>query len=222
VNRNGLWIAVAIGAVAGIVFGIRPDLDLAISALFFDPVRKLFALHRTAPVHFIDDVAVWILVLLVAPALIAWLLKAVWPRSPVPASGRAALFLVATLALAPGLLVNGILKAHWPRPRPIEVVEFGGSHRFVAWWDPRGTCERNCSFVSGESASAFWSLAPAALTPPAWRALAYGAALVYGAAVSGLRIAAGAHFFTDAVFAAVLTFLVVWLAYRVIYRPPAP
>jgi membrane-associated PAP2 superfamily phosphatase len=163
---------------------------------------------------------VWVLVLLVAPALIALLLKLLWPRSPVPASGRAALFLIATLALAPGLVVNGILKPYWPRPRPVQVMEFGGPQRFVAWWDPRGTCESNCSFVSGEASSAFWSLAPAALAPPPWRALAYGVAIVYGATMSTLRIAAGGHFFTDVVFAGVLTFLIIWLAYRLVYRRP--
>ena len=58
--------------------------------------------------------------------------------------------MVATLALAPGLLTNVILKSHWGRPRPIDVVEFGGDQHFVPWWDPRGDCPDNCSFVAGE------------------------------------------------------------------------
>jgi membrane-associated phospholipid phosphatase len=90
----------------------------------------------------------------------------------------------------------------------------------VPWWDPRGTCDKNCSFVAGEGAGGFWTLAPAALSPPAWRAIAYGAALLFGAAAGGLRLSAGAHFFTDVVFSGVFTFLIVWLIHGLIYRWP--
>ena len=58
-------------------------------------------------------------------------------------------------------------------------------------------CGRNCSFFSGEGATAFWTYAPAALTPPAWRPLAYAAATVFGVVTSVLRMAFGGHFFTD-------------------------
>ena len=58
------------------------------------------------------------------------------------------------------------------------------------------------------------------MTPPQWRAAAYAAALVFGSAVSVLRMAAGAHFFTDVVFAGVFTFLVIWLVHGWLYRWP--
>ena len=74
--------------------------------------------------------------------------------------------------------------------------------------------------LAGEPSGAFWTLAPAALAPPPWRALAYGGALAFGAAVGVLRMAAGAHFFSDVVFAGVLTFLVIWLTHRFLYRWP--
>ena len=38
---------------------------------------------------------------------------------------------------------------------------------------------------------------PAMLVPPPWRGLAIGAAAVFAAAIGLLRMAAGAHFFTD-------------------------
>ena len=94
----------------------------------------------------------------------------------------------------------------------------GGKERFTPWWDPRGPCTENCSFVAGEASGAFWTLAPAALAPPQWRLLAYGAALVFGIAMGVLRMAAGAHFFTDVVFAGVLMFLLIWTCHGLIYR----
>jgi lipid A 4'-phosphatase len=93
--------------------------------------------------------------------------------------GRAALFMIVTLALGPGVLANGILKEHSARMRPEDVVQLGGSERFTPWWDPRGPCQENCSFIAGEPSGAFWTLAPAALTPPPWRALAYAGALAF-------------------------------------------
>jgi lipid A 4'-phosphatase len=133
-------------------------------------------------------------------------------------SGRAVIFLMATMALGPGLLVNVLLKDHWGRPRPIDVTQFGGSEHFVAWWDPRGDCPANCAFVSGDVAGAFWTIAPAALAPPQWRAVAYGAAFALGTGMAVIRMMAGAHFPSDVIFAGVFTFLIIWLAYAIIYR----
>jgi len=135
-------------------------------------------------------------------------------------SGRAIIFLLMTLTLSAGVLTNLTFKSYWGRPRPVLVTEFNGDLPFVAWWDPRGGCGRNCSFFSGEGATAFWTYAPAALSPPAWRPLAYAAATVFGVVTSVLRMAFGGHFFTDVAAAGLVTFLVVWLAYGYIYRWP--
>jgi membrane-associated phospholipid phosphatase len=113
-----------------------------------------------------------------------------------------------------------ILKEHWNRPRPVAVTEFGGERTFVPWWDVRGDCDKNCSFVSGDVSMAAWTFAAAALAPPAWRTLAYGGALALTAATAVVRVSFGAHFFTDVVFAGVMTFLLIWLLHGAIYRWP--
>src|SRR5262249_52429429 len=141
--------------------------------------------------------AQWVVALIAAPAFIALLGKLVMPRRPMLLPGRAAVLMVLTLALGPGLLTNVILKDYSGRPRPAYVTEFRGSERFLPWWDPRGPCDKNCSFVAGEPSGAFWTLAPAAVAPPQWRAVAYGAALAFGSAVGLLRMAGGGHFFSD-------------------------
>src|SRR5262249_50871217 len=155
--------------------------------------------------------SMWIVGVLAAPAVLAPVIKLFLPRMPMLVPGRAVLFLLSTLALAPGLLTNLVLKEYWGRPRPIDLREFARSERFIPWWDPRGDCRQNCSFVAGEGSGAFWTLAPAALAPPPWRPLAYGAALAFGTAVGTLRVAFGGHFFTDVVFSGVFTFLIIWV-----------
>jgi membrane-associated PAP2 superfamily phosphatase len=217
-NRTGLAIVLVVAAVTGLTFALYPELDLAIARPFYDPARQTFPLVAHPVLRVLRDAAMWVIALLVAPAVIALVVKLAWPFARMLVPGRAAVFLVVTLILGPGLLVNLTLKEHWPRSRPIDVPQFNGSERFVPWWDPRGACPRNCSFVGGESAGAFWTLAPAAVTPLPLRPFAYAAAVAFGAGVGVMRIVFGGHFFTDVVFAGVLIFLVTWLVHGVLYR----
>jgi lipid A 4'-phosphatase len=217
-NRTGLIIALAIAAVVGAVFAVYPQLDVEIAARFYDPATHTFAASASDRVEHARDAATLLVTLLVAPAFLAVAGKLAFPHCRMLIPGRAALFLIVTLALGPGVLTNGILKGHSARMRPVDVVELGGKEQFTAWWDPRGTCPENCSFVAGEASGGFWTLAPAALAPPQWRALAYAAALVFGAAMGVLRMAAGGHFFTDVVFAGVLMYVLIWTFHGLIYR----
>ena len=172
-NRTGLLIALAIAAVAGVAFGLYPDLDLRIAGYFYsfeDAAHNKFAFRIYPAVLWARDIGLWIGTVLVIPAVISLVIKLILPRRKLLMSGRAIVFLMATMALAPGLLVNVVLKDHWGRSRPIDVTQFGGSEHFIAWWDPRGDCPANCAFVSGDVAGAFWTIAPAALAPPQWRA----------------------------------------------------
>jgi membrane-associated PAP2 superfamily phosphatase len=220
-THAALITALAIGFVLGLLCAVDPQLDLDLAALAFDSARHLFVVNAQPWVQHTRTAARILIALLALPAFLAIVLKLIWPHRRMLIEARAAIFLIATLALGPGVLTNLILKDHWGRPRPIDVQQFGGDYRFVPWWDPRGGCPNNCSFVAGEPSSAFWTLAPAALAPPPIQAVAYGAALVFGISLGVFRIAAGAHFFSDVVFAGVLIYLVIWTAHGLIYRWPA-
>jgi lipid A 4'-phosphatase len=217
-NRTGLLIALSLALVIGLLFGIYPELDLKLAALFYDAATKSFPLKLNAVAAFARDGAMWIAWGLALPAIAALVIKLVRPDRPLLISGRAIIFLLLTLTLSAGILTNLTFKSYWGRPRPVVVTQFNGSDQFVPWWDPRGACGRNCSFFSGEGATAFWTYAPAALTPPAWRPLAYAAATLFGVTTSALRMAFGGHFFTDVAAAGLVTFLVIWLAHGYIYR----
>jgi len=217
-NRTGLLIALGLALVIGLLFGIYPELDLKLAALFYDPATKTFPIKLDPIASFARDAAMWIAWAFALPAIAAFVFKMVRPDRPMLISGRAATFLLVTIILSAGILTNLTFKSYWGRPRPVVVAQFGGDKEFVPWWDPRGTCARNCSFFSGEGATAFWTYAPAALAPPAWRPLAYAAATVFGITTSGLRMAFGGHFFTDVAISGLVSFFVIWLAYALIYR----
>lgn len=220
-NRTGLFIALGLTLVIGLLFGIYPELDLRLAALFYDSATKTFPLKLNTLAAFARDGAMWIAWAIALPAIVALVVKLVRPHRPLLISGRAIVFLLVSLLLAAGILTNLTFKSYWGRPRPVVVTQFNGESTFVPWWDPRGGCGRNCSFFSGEGATAFWTYAPAALAPPAWRPFAFAAATVFGVITSVLRMAFGGHFFTDVAAAGLVTFLVIWLLHGYIYRWPS-
>jgi membrane-associated PAP2 superfamily phosphatase len=215
-TRKSLLGVLALATMVGLIFAIHPDYDLAISGLFA-PGPVPFPARFNYKLMILRDLSMWVVTVAALPSAIALIVKLARPRRPLLVRGRSIIFLIASLALAPGLIANTTLKDHWGRPRPIDVTEFGGSRTFKPWWDPRGTCPNNCSFVSGDASGAFWLMAPAALAPPAWRAASYAAAITFGAAVGFMRMTFGGHFFSDVFFAGIVVYLTIFICYRLIF-----
>lgn len=136
-------------------------------------------------------------------------------------SGRQLAFLFATMAIGPGLVVNLGLKDHAHRPRPVHTMEFGGTSEFRPWFRFDGDCATNCSFVSGEGSEAFWMVAPASLAPPPIRPFVIAGALLFGALTSVLRMAAGGHYLSDVLIAALIVLMIVQIARMFFFGPRA-
>lgn len=194
---------------AALIFALWPGLDLAVARALHGPEGFI---GRTPVTETLRSIFFAIPYLCLAAAGGAWAAGRAGRIAPIP--GRTILFLVATLAAGPGLLVNLGLKEHSGRPRPTQIVEFGGAAEFRPFWRFDGACEKNCSFVSGEVSAAAWTLAPALLVPAPARGAAVAAALVFTAAASALRLSFGGHFLSDVVFAALFTFAIVLAAAR--------
>lgn len=221
-STKTFWLSLLLMAAGlvllGGIFALDPGLDLRISALFYDPATRTFPLATDTIIVILRNLNRAVDILFGIAFGVVLLCKLWRPALPMPVSGRAMLFLSLTFALAPGLVTNVIFKEHWGRPRPIHVQEFNGPAKFVAWDTTTGECERNCSFFSGEVSAAAWTLAPAVLVPPPYRAPAIAAAAVFTAVIAFVRLAQGGHFFSDTGFAAVVTSLIIWLIYGAIYR----
>ncbi|HLW91170.1 MAG TPA: phosphatase PAP2 family protein [Roseiarcus sp.] len=200
-------VLIALTLIAMAVFAAWPDLDLAASRIFFES-SGYFIARGTRARAVRDFFNVLPFVVLAAFALLYALRRAGF-ATPYAPSGRALIFLIATMAAGPGLVVNVGLKDHAHRPRPVQTEEFGGPYQFRPWYLFNGGCPKNCSFVSGEASEAFWMVAPASLAPPPLKSLAIGAALLFGVGASLMRLAAGAHYLSDVVLAALFTLLII-------------
>lgn len=137
---------------------------------------------------------------------------------------RQGIFLVLLLALGPGLLVNGIFKDHWGRPRPHQVMEFGGKKAFLTPWQPAFDAEGR-SFPSGHASAAFYMTAPYFIyrrhrPKIARRWLAGG--IAFGLLMGYARIAQGAHFLSDILWAWGMVYLTAVALSSLVLQKPAP
>ncbi|WP_064706813.1 phosphatase PAP2 family protein [Rhizobium bangladeshense] len=102
-----------------------------------------------------------------------------------------------TLLIGPVLLVNVILKEHWGRPRPLQTDMFGGPLHFVEAGSLAGKCISNCSFVSGEAASAGWLFCLLLFVPKSLRYALVPPVAVISILTPALRLSFGAHYLSD-------------------------
>lgn len=192
--------------VAIALFAAFPQLDLSVSARLYEPGAGF--VHRDDPVvQALYRFTPWIGRGLMLGVFVYWLLCRLRPAWVNTAwQHGAALSLVAAL-LGPGLLIEGVLKPYWQRPRPVQVVTFGGSHAYQPPFRFCGDCRSHHSFVSSHAAAGF-ALANLGLAAGArWRRRWLGIGLLTGAVVGAGRLAQGGHFVSDIVFA----FFAVWL-----------
>jgi membrane-associated phospholipid phosphatase len=208
----GVAFAVALAHFRGL-----PETDLAVAALFHDAAAGTWV-GGTAAGEMLREV-LWMAAELSVPVFAAGLLAALVRHGRAAETARLWGFGLAAMALGPGLLVNGLLKTHWHRPRPRSVTAFGGTEDFTPAWQAAGDCVRNCSFVSGEAAAVLtlalvlWLIAGRHLAG-AVRLVAGGVLVAAVLVTSGLRLASGGHFLSDVVFAWLLCAMVTLALWR--------
>ena len=214
----GLPASVWAGVAALALLVAFPGIDLAVSAWFYRPDDAFPLANLPLFIAVLKDVPDVIVGATVVTAVIG-LAGALARRAWFGIRPRAALYLAASLAIGPGLLVNTLFKDHWGRARPHQIVEFGGAAHYSRAVLPADQCARNCSFPSGHAALGFWLVAVAFVVPARWRGPVMAGALAAGALLGAMRIAQGAHFLSDVVAAAILVVCVnIWLK-RLILPP---
>jgi membrane-associated PAP2 superfamily phosphatase len=213
---RGFWreirqrpLAAAILALiqVSLVFLLAPACDLAVSRFFYVPGAG-FTAGQNAAVEGLRKAGRMVEWAFGIATLLPLALKVLLPYRKLLLAPRATLFVLATFALGPWLLVNGVLKEFWGRARPRALLEFGGQSTFSPAWWISDQCDRNCSFVSGEAASAFCMVALVFLVRREQRAAVACVSLAFAATVSLTRIAEGGHFLSDVLIAWLLTLCV--------------
>jgi lipid A 4'-phosphatase len=200
--RVGLFLASFLVLCGATV--LFPGIDLATSALFYEPGHGFF-LGDALPVR---------LVRAAVPYLIG---ATVFAGAVLLATRRwrdGAVLLLA-VALGPGLVVNVVFKDHWGRARPAQIEQFGGTARFTRPFVPSDQCATNCSFPAGDPAAGFvLAAAGMMIAAPRRRRTAIGGSIGLGALIGVVRLAQGGHFFSDVLASGYLVFAIAWALHR--------
>lgn len=178
-----------------LVFLIWPELDLIIADAFYDRNSGEFLGDKPYILHLAYKIFAYIHF----PLLLSLIFYSIYyhHRNRMSLKKRS-LFLLCTLLLGPGLLVNIVLKDNSiGRARPEQTVLYGGSSEFTSPFEYSGECRKNCSFTSGHASIGF------ALIAVAWaarRRYYFIAGCVLGGLLGLMRMSQGAHFASDVLF----------------------
>ncbi len=177
-----------------------PQADLFASHLFFNAGQG-FVLANHGLFIFLHKFAV------VGPRILAVLLAllALWAwrrHDKARFSAKSGVFLLLVLLIGPGLVANVGFKDHWGRSRPREIVDFGGTAAFSSALTPQFHKARsNGSFVSGDGAFGFFLPSFAYVAPRRLSRRVFWAGMMGGAVFGFVRLAMGAHFLSDVIYA---------------------
>ena len=195
--------------VMGIFTPFSPMIDNKVAAFFYTPAQMSSG-------HFFDCGFTHFLYLYGEQigrasgvvALIVYLLS--WPITKILKWRGAMLVCGLTLALGTGLLTNLVLKEYWGRPRPKQVVEYGGKHTFRPYYHPdfHTRHDPQKSFPSGHVSMGFYYLS-LCLTGRRYRSrllflMGLFLTAFFGGGLMFARVAQGGHFLSDVLMAGLI------------------
>ncbi len=222
IKTPAVWIPLLLLISATVIFWIT-DVDLRLSRQFYASggssleSNSHWPLRDAEPWKSLYDLGVYPALILGAGGLLVVVIGLIWPK--LRPWRNAGLFFALMLALGPGLLINGIFKPHWGRPRPNDTIPFRGHEPYLPVGDI-GIGSDGASFPSGHASMGFYLMAPAFVLYRRHRraAMAFFALGLAGGTIMGLaRIVAGSHFASDVVWSAGIVYFT-GLALAAVFR----
>ena len=226
-SRNAGLIVMTVLFLFGVVISAIINLegwDLAVSTALHEPTlgESGWLLGKMSPWAAFYRLGEYPAVIMAIAAFVGYILTLIgkFPRK----YAKPFLVIVLTVILGPGLIVNGILKPFWGRPRPADTVMFGGKEPYRGVFQPAGPGGGK-SFVCGHCANAFAVASGVSFFPycPGLAGLFLGVGLTMGTLGSFARIAQGGHYLTDTVWAGIIVLsIIAWLYFCVFKIPVKP
>ncbi len=184
------------------------DIDLRMQRWFWNPSEGVWKFTNNEIVTSIYNIGV-IPALLTGLVSLAVLLLGIG-REDIARYRKIAVYFILTLVIGAGIITNLLLKALWGRPRPSQLVEFGGSQSFepvlVYMSETYGK-----SFPCGHATMGFFFWSVALALPRRRKGMRIGFAifgLILGAALGFGRSVQGGHFLSDTLWAAAVMWFV--------------
>jgi lipid A 4'-phosphatase len=205
---------------AVLLFYVFPDSDIRFSKCFYDPDSRFYLANAPFCSWIYKSVEIVSVVWSVLAALLLGV-SLLRKKNGFGLTTKHLTYLLAALAIGPGLIVNLILKDNWGRARPYDVIAFGGASAFTPAFVISNECHSNCSFVSGHAAMGFYFIAFGFICRKR-RSLLFLISGIYGAVVGLVRILQGGHFLSDVVFAFFIIYAVSAVLFWVMFERKSP
>lgn len=201
-------------AAIGFIFYFFPNIDLWFSGLFFKDGD--FYLKDQVFIKFIYDITHPVVAAFFIAILFLLIYSIYKKREFFNIKKNMLIFILVSLIMAPGIVVNLTLKDNIDRARPKQVIEFGGDKKFTPAFVISDQCEKNCSFVCGHASAGFSFIALAMIFTGVLRRRIFIIATTAGFLIGLVRIIQGGHFLSDVVFAFFFTIVTIKLLYYLI------
>lgn len=210
----GAGLFVGLATLVTLLFAVTP-LDIQAARLFYRPGGlDHWPFAHEMPWSLLYRLAPYVTAVLVLAGLGA---LAAGLRRGRGAWRRRGVFLLLSIVLGPGIVVNTLFKDHWNRPRPRDIVELGGASHYRIAPLPGG--EGGASFPCGHCSVGFlcasgWWMWRQSRPRCARASLAFG--LIAGFLLGLGRMAAGGHFLSDVVWSALLALGIAHLVHHAV------
>ena len=204
VGQPAIWIP-ALLLVAATAFFRLTDADLTLSSCFFAGHNSSGNLdidwpnRTTQPWTALYDWGIYPAWVLGCGGLAAWVVSFFWGR--LRSWRDPGLFFALMLIIGPGVIVNGVFKPYWGRPRPHCTIPFGGDQEFLPVLQ-KGCDQDYASFPCGHASTGFYLMAPAFVFYRRRPRLAVAflcLGLIAGFTIGMARIVEGDHFASDVI-----------------------
>ncbi len=205
-----IWIF-SLGIIC-IIFFIFPNLDIQISQMFYSRDEG-FIYAQNIFAQFIFQAVP----LITYTAAIIYFTVGLYQYFVRKKFRKILLYLIITLIIGPGLLVNSLFKDNFGRARPKSITEFGGSANFHSLMIISNECNVNCSFSSGHAAAAYYFTSISFVAPRRFSNKIFHTAMIFGTIVGFVRIIQGGHFASDVFFSCLVVLIVNYITKSLLY-----
>jgi len=206
-----IWIS-ALGIICLLFFAF-PQLDIQISKMFY--TKELGFFYKA---NYFAKIIFQLVPWLTYTSAIIYISLGLCQYFISKKISKILLYLIITLIIGPGIIVNSLLKENFGRARPRSIIEFGGNAIFSNVFILSDQCQTNCSFSSGHAAAAYIFTNLSFIAPRRYKNILFNSAIVFGTLVGIVRIAQGGHFASDVFFSFLVVLAVNYICKRMMFR----
>lgn len=209
IKKKEIWIPILFGIIYSVLNNYF-NWDLSFQELFWNEREQLWEGKQNSFSLILYKFSVLPAIFIALTGLLIWIFS--YSIQRLIFLRKIAIYLFLVLAIGNGLIVNGLFKEFWGRPRPAQIENFSGTQVFEPslWIDAKSYGK---SFPCGHATMGFYFYALALLAGIPTQRILILFATIFGLIIGIGRSSMGGHFLSDTIWAGIL----LWLTCKLLY-----